>query len=191
MGHEPRSSSEATAYRGTMKTPIMTSLLVSLLAILTVNSIARAAIADFDDDAFARLRDRRVAIPTFAGSPLDTDDAFWLATGTGIRIGLFGEHLEPKDDRFRVGSRTTLGLATSAAPFGRPADLFGVSATLDDFQAWGPREDREPAESPGITAFYGWRLTPAIVLQPALSWQDGERGTPDRLTALLGVRIGF
>lgn len=191
MGHEPRSSSEPTAYRGTMKTPIMTSLLVSLGTILTVNSIAPAAIEDFGDDVFARLRDRPVAISTFAGSPLETENAFWLATGTGVRIGVFGEHLEPKDDRFRVGSRTTLGLATSAAPFGRPADLFGVSATLDDFQAWGPPEARGPAGSPGITAFYGWRLTPDIVLQPALSWQEGERGTPDRLTALLGVRVEF
>ena len=189
MNPDPAPNARRTG--GTMNTSTITSMLVLASMIAVTNPVASAAFEDFDDDAFARLRDRPAMVPTFAASPLESDDAFWIETGTDVRVGLFGEHLEPKDDRFRVGSRTTLGLATTAAPFGRPADLFGVSATLDDVRGWTPLEARGPAGSPGITAFYGWRLDSDIVVQPALSWQDGGRGAPDRVTALLGVRVEF
>ncbi|MAD79132.1 MAG: hypothetical protein CMJ51_07160 [Planctomycetaceae bacterium] len=166
------------------------SPILGLASLFLLVSTASAGL-DADNDAFDRLRDRPATIPTFAISPLDAADALWMETGTDLRLGLIGEHLASTDDRFRAGSRTTLGLATSAAPFGRPADLFGVSATLDDCRAWTPREARGPAGSPGVHAFYGWRLTPDLVLQPGLSWRSGDRNAPDRMTGLLGIRLEF
>ena len=146
---------------------------------------------DTGNDALDRLRDRPATIPTFAMSPLEDEDALWIESGTDLEIGLIGEHLASKDERFRAGSRTTLGFAASATAFGRPADLFGVSVTLDDIQTWSPREARGPVGSRGINTFYAWRLTPDLVLQPGLSWGSGDRSRSERMTALLGLRLEF
>ncbi len=166
------------------------SPIFGLISLFLLVSTASAGL-ETGNDALDRLRDRPATIPTFATSTLDVEDALWMETGTDLRFGLIGEHLVPTDERFRAGSRTTLGLVTSAAPFGRPADLFGVSATLDDFQGLTPQEARGPAGSPGVHAFYGWRLTPHLVLQPGVSWKSGDRDASDRMTALLGIRLQF
>ncbi|MCP4495951.1 MAG: hypothetical protein GY825_04130 [Phycisphaeraceae bacterium] len=42
-----------------------------------------------------------------------------------------------------------------------------------------------------VTAFYGWRGTPDVVLQPGIVWTSDRDDPADRITALLALRIEF
>ena len=158
-----------------------------LLLALVVGPVEAAI--DSEDDALGRLLERPAFLPDHAITPLAASEAIWMLDDATWSLGVFGARLESMDHRRRGRPRTTVGLATTATPWGRPTDLLGVSLTVDD--PVNRMLDEAVPRTKALTAFYGWRLTPDIVLQPAFSWQEGERGTPDRLTALLGVRVEF
>ena len=161
-------------------------LLVVLLGVPTAD-----AALERPDDALTRVISRPARLPSYAGSVLEADQPLWLIDHEKTRIGIFGEHLDSTNGGFRAGSRTTLGLAASAAPFGRPADLLGLGATMDDIRSWALEKDRGPIEPPGITFFYGWRVQERIVIQPTIGWEPGDDERPERRSAALGVRIEF
>ena len=172
--------------RGMFRRGFHLPLLVVFLGVPTAD-----AALERSDDALARVLSRPARLPSYAGSVLEADRPLWLVDHEKGRIGIFGEHLDSTNGGFRAGSRTTLGLAASAAPFGRPADLLGLGATMDDIRSWALEKDRGPTEPPGITFFYGWRVQERIVIQPTIGWEPGDDERPNRRSAALGVRIEF
>lgn len=144
---------------------------------------------DFEDDAFARLVERPGLLPDHAFTPVAASDPIWMPIGESTSFGVFGAHLESTDHRHRAPPQTTIGLVTAATPWGRPADLLGVSLTIED-PLGGLLTDIDPRTT-ALTAFYGWRITPDLVLQPGITWSSDRAGPADRLTALLAMRIEF
>ena len=169
-----------------MRTDRFITLGMLLLGLLVAP--ARAAI-DAEEDALARLLERPALLPDHAVIPLSAATPIWVLDGDSKRLGVFGSHLESPDHRRRGRPRTTVGLATTATPWGRPADLFGVSLTIDD--PVNRILDEGDLRSTALTAFYGWRITPDAVLQPGIAWRS-DRGDPvDQITGLLTLRIEF
>jgi len=74
---------------------------------------------------------------------------------------VFGARLESVDHRRRGRPRTTIGLATTTTRWGRPADLLGVSLTVED-PVNRMLDDAFPRTT-ALTAFYGWRINSAVV----------------------------
>ena len=113
------------------------------------------------------------------------DDATWS-------LGVFGARLESVDHRRRGRLRTTIGLAMTTTRWGRPADLLGVSLTVDD-PVNRMLDDAFPRTT-ALTAFYGWRINSNVVLQPGITSTSDRDYPVDRVTALLALlalRIEF
>lgn len=164
---------------------------IILLRLVLLGGLAAPveAAVDTEKDALARLLDRPGLLPHHAMMPLDASDPIWM-TGDGSHpFGVFGAHLHSDEHRHRTGPRTTVGLATTATPWGRPADVLGLSLTVDD-----PAKhvlDEIDLRTQAVTAFYGWRITSDIVLQPGIVWMSDPDDPADRVTALLALRIDF
>ena len=110
------------------------------------------------------------------------DEATWS-------LGVFGARLHSVDHRRGGRPRTTIGLATTTTRWGRPADLLGVSLTVDD-PVNRMLDDAFPRTT-ALTAFYGWRINSDVVLPPGIAWTSDRDDPVDRVTALLALRIEF
>ena len=163
-------------------------ILCRLLLLGCLVAPVEAAI-DAEDDALARLLDRPGLLPHHVMMPLDASDPIWMPGEGSHPLGVFGAHLDSHEHRHRTGPRTTVGLATTATPWGRPADVLGLSLTVDD-----PAKhvlDEVDLRAGAVTAFYGWRITSDVVLQPGIVWTSDRDDPADRITALLALRIEF
>ena len=158
-----------------------------LLLALVVGPVEAAI--DSEDDALGRLLERPAFLPDHAITPLAASEAIWMLDDATWSLGVFGARLESMDHRRRGRPRTTIGLATTATPWGRPADLLGVSLTVDD--PVNRMLDEAVPRTKALTAFYGWRITPDVVLQPGIAWTSDRDDPVDRVTALLALRIEF
>ena len=144
---------------------------------------------DVEDDALARMLERPGLLPDHAFTPVAASDPVWMPIGGSASLGVFGAHLESTDHRHHARPRTTVGVVTAATPWGHPEDLLGVSLTIEDpLKSLLTQAD---SHTTALTAFYGWRVTPDLVLQPGITWESDRAGRADRLTALLAVRIEF
>ena len=149
---------------------------------------AEAAI-DSEGDALGRLLERPAFLPDHAITPLAASEAIWMLDDATWSLGVFGARLESVDHRRRGRPRTTISLATTATPWGRPADLLGVSLTVED--PVNRMLDEPVPRTTALTAFYGWRITSDVVLQPGITWTSDRDDPVDRVTALLALRIEF
>ena len=158
-----------------------------LLLALVVGPVEAAI--DSEDDALGRLLERPAFLPDHAITPLAASEAIWMLDDATWSLGVFGARLESMDHRRRGRPRTTIGLATTATPWGRPADLLGVSLTVDD--PVNRMLDEAVPRTTALTAFYGWRIASDVVLQPGIAWTSVRDDPVDRVTALLALRIEF